>query len=234
MLQILGRRSFLKIAGAIFASVRIQKLNGQLKSGTPISEKKIPSKSFVDFLRKYGDEYQPNMIYHDGQDFRAWQQAFRRKLESLRGIIPKRVNPEIEILGTTELPDHIRQLIRFPVTKFSELIAYLLIPKNVKKGEKRAGIIALHGHHSYGIKTICGVRKTDYPPYALQAVRSGYVVLAPAWWGWPGKDGHLDRIGDRDNAMLSRWLRLCMVLTFWICIFKTVKLRLTSCAHLLK
>jgi dienelactone hydrolase len=57
-----------------------------------------------------------------------------------------------------------------------------------------------NGHHSHGIKTICGVLKTDYPPYALQAVRSGYVVLAPGWWGWPGRDGHLDRIGDRDKC----------------------------------
>jgi dienelactone hydrolase len=200
MLQILGRRSFLRIVGAGLASTGLQRLNGQLKSETATSEKEIPSRSFVDFLRKYGDEHRPGMIYRDGQDFRAWQQAFRMKLESLRGAIPKRVKSEIEILGTTELPDHTRQLIRFPVTRFSELIAYLLIPKNVKKGEKRAGIIALHGHHSHGIKTICGVRKTDYPPYALQAVRSGYVVLAPAWWGWPGRDGHLDRVGDRDKC----------------------------------
>jgi len=186
MQQILARRSFLKMVGAGLASTGLQKLNGQSKPGTQTSEKEIPSKSFVDFLKKYGDEHPPGMIYRDGQDFRAWQQAFRRKLESLRGTLPKRVKPEMEILETTELPDHTRRLIRFPVTKFSELIAYLLIPKNVKKGEKRAGIIALHGHHSHGIKTICGVLKTDYPPYALQAVRSGYVVLAPAWWGWPG------------------------------------------------
>ena len=200
MQQILGRRSFLKMVGAGLASTGLQKLNGQSKPGTQTSEKEIPSESFVDFLKKYGDEHPPGMIYRDGQNFRAWQQAFRRKLESLRGTIPKRVKPEMEILETTELPDHTRRLICFPVTKFSELIAYLLVPKNIKKGEKRAGIIALHGHHSHGIKTICGVLKTDYPPYALQAVRSGYVVLAPAWWGWPGRDGHLDRIGNRDKC----------------------------------
>ena len=200
MLLKLCRRSFLKMVGAGFASTGLQKLNGQSKPGTLMPKEKIPSRSIVDFLEKYGDEHPPSMIYRDGQDFRAWQQAFRRKLESLRGTIPKRVKLEVETLETAELPDHTRRLIRFPVTRFSELIAYLLIPKDVKKGEKRAGIIALHGHHSHGIKTICGVRKTDYPPYALQAVRSGYVVLAPAWWGWPGRDGHLDRIGNRDKC----------------------------------
>ena len=102
MQQILGRRSFLKMVGAGLASTGLQKLNGQSKPGTPTSEKEIPSKSFVDFLKKYGDEHQPGMIYRDGQDFRVWQQAFRRKLESLRGTIPKRLKPEMEILETTE------------------------------------------------------------------------------------------------------------------------------------
>ncbi|MDT8303358.1 MAG: dienelactone hydrolase family protein, partial [Sedimentisphaerales bacterium] len=200
MLHIPTRRSFLKIAGAGLASIGLQKLNAQSKPEMPSSKNEIPSKSFIDFLEKYGDEHKPGMIYRDGQDFRTWQRAFRRKLESLRSNIPDRVKPEVEILETTELSDHVRQLIHVPVTKFSELIGYLLIPKDIKKSEKRAGIIALHGHHSYGIETICGVRKTDYPPYALQAVRSGYVVLAPAWWGWPGRDGHLKRVGDRDKC----------------------------------
>ncbi|MHC4558044.1 MAG: dienelactone hydrolase family protein [Planctomycetota bacterium] len=200
MLQIPGRRSFLKMLGTGFASIGLQKLHGQSKPEIPTYEKEIPSKSFVDFLKEYGDEHKPSMTYHDGRVFRTWQRAFRRKIKSLRGNIPERVKPEIEILQTTELSDHIRLLIHFPVTQVSELIAYLLVPKNIKKGQKRAGIIALHGHHSHGIETICGVRKTDYPPYALQAVRSGYIVLAPAWWGWPGRDGHLDRIGDRDKC----------------------------------
>jgi len=188
------------MAGAGLAFTGLQEPNGQSRPGTPNLEERIPSESFVDFLEKYGDEHQPSMIYREEQDFRAWQQTFRRKLESLRGILPKRVKSETEILETTELPDHTRQLIRFPVTRFTDLVAYLLIPKNIKKDEKRAGIVALHGHHSHGIKTVCGVQKTDYSPYALYAVRSGYVVLAPAWWGWPGRDGHLDRIGNRDKC----------------------------------
>ncbi len=152
------------MVGAGLASIGLQKLNGQIKPEIPTSEKEITSKSFVEFLKKYGNEHKPGMTYRHGQNFRTWQRAFRRKLESLRGNIPDRVKPEMKILQTTELTDHTRQLIHFPVTQFSELIAYLLIPKNIKRGKKRPGIIALHGHHSHGIETICGVRKTDYPP----------------------------------------------------------------------
>lgn len=200
MLQITARRSFIKMVGAGLASIGLRKLNAQSKPEIPTVQKQFPSKSFVDFLKKYGDAHKPGMTYRQGKDFRKWQQAFRQKIESLRGSIPGRVKPVMKILETTELSDHVRLLIHFPVTRFSELIAYLLIPKYLKKGEKRAGIIALHGHHTYGIETICGVRKTDYPPYALQAVLDGYVVLAPAWWGWPGRDGHVDRIGNRDKC----------------------------------
>ena len=44
------------------------------------------------------------------------------------------------------------------------------------------------------------MRQTDYDPYALRAVRAGFVVLAPAWWGWPGRDGHVERVGNRDKC----------------------------------
>ena len=32
------------------------------------------------------------------------------------------------------------------------------------------------------------------------SVQSGYVVLVPAWWGWAGRDGHLDLVGRRDKC----------------------------------
>ena len=120
MLQIPARRSFLKMVGAGLASIGLQKLNGQSKPEIPTSEKEIPSKSFIDFLKKYGDEHKPGMIYRDGQDFRTWQRAFRRKLKSLRGNIPDRVKPEMEILETTELSDHVRLLIHFRLSADSQ------------------------------------------------------------------------------------------------------------------
>ena len=113
------------------------------------------------------------------------------KGEELRGPVPERVEAKVEVLEGAELPDHQRLLIRFPVTRLSRVVAYLLVPKGLERGEKRPGIIALHGHHAGGIEAICGIRQTDYDPYALRAVRAGFVVLAPAWWGWPGRDGHV-------------------------------------------
>jgi len=195
-----GRRGFLKVLGAGCVFSGLQRVHADSKSKESEQQSALPSYSFIDFLREYGAEHPPSMVYRDGQGFAAWQKAFRQKLESLRGPVPERVMPEVEVLETTELEDHTRHLIEFAVTKFSKLVAYLLIPRSLERGEKRPGIIALHGHHPGGIEALCGLRPSDYPPYALQAARSGYVVLAPAWWGWPGRDGHLDRIKDRDRC----------------------------------
>jgi dienelactone hydrolase len=158
------------------------------------------AESFIDFLDAYGEARPPSLVYREGDDFGAWQRKFRRRLEELRGPVPERVEAKVEVLEGAELPDHERLLVRFPVTRFSRVVAYLLVPKGLERGAKRPGIIALHGHHAGGIEAICGIRQTDYDPYALRAVRAGFVVLAPAWWGWPGRDGHAERVGNRDKC----------------------------------
>ena len=163
------------------------------------------SESFIDFLNAYGSAHPPTMIYGEGEDFGEWQARLRSQLETLRGPLPERVEPEVEIVESVACGDHTRYLMRVPVNAFSALVAYLLVPKGIPPGERRPGLIASHGHAKYGIDTICGVRgmyEEDQArrAYGLSAVQAGYVVLAPAWWGWAGRDGHLDRVGVRDRC----------------------------------
>ena len=161
--------------------------------------------SFIDFLDAYGDANPPRMVYRDDDDFRQWQVRFREAVESLRGPVPDRVEPVVEVLESVEEEGHTRHLLQFPVTDLSTLVAYLLVPRDLQVGEKRPGLIASHGHHHHGIDAICGVRGTESMPIGkmgdgLHAVQSGYVVLAPAWWGWFGRDGHVERTGNRDKC----------------------------------
>ena len=165
----------------------------------------MTTESFIDFLKAYGTAHPPSMVYKDGNDFAQWQLRFRAKVESLRGPLPERVEPAVEIVESVETDDHTRHLLRIPVSDISTLVAYLLVPHGLSPDERRPGIIACHGHATYGIDSICGVRGIDEGDnarrvYALSAVRAGYVVIAPAWWGWAGRDGHLDRIGNRDKC----------------------------------
>jgi hypothetical protein len=200
MIEKLKRRDFLKIGGSLTTATVIppKRLQSQIvKVG---ESNHMESESFIDVLNDYGKLYPPSLIYREGQDFKTWQKMFAKKIESLRGPMLERIDPEYKVLRKEELSDHFRLLIRYPVTKISTGIAYLLIPKNITADEKRAAIVALHGHAKYGIDHICGVRE-GYTAYALSAVQSGFVVIAPAWWGWMGRDGHVTRVGtDRDKC----------------------------------
>ena len=170
-----------------------------------------PSDSFTAVLEAYGESHPPSPTYRAGDDFPEWQERFRRQLESLRSPVPDRVPLQVEILESTEDEGHTRHLLRVSVSDCSSLIAYLLVPHGIRVGEKRPGLIAIHGHYKHGIDSICGVRVEASDPnndirhaYALHAVREGYIVLAPALWGWPGRDGHLDLVGGLDRCNVAQ------------------------------
>jgi dienelactone hydrolase len=168
----------------------------------------MESESFIDFLDAYGQGHPPRMSYREEEDFAEWQARFRAKLHELRGPLPERVGLDVQVVRSIEEEDHTRHLIRISVSAFSTLVAYLLLPHGLQDGEKRPGLLVSHGHARYGIDSVCGVRGIDEggdsrSAYALLAVRSGYVVLAPAWWGWTGRDGHLHlaSYGDKCNII---------------------------------
>lgn len=145
------------------------------------------------------------MVYCEGDDFSNWQCQFLEKIKSLRGPLPDRVDPSVEFVESIRESDHTRNLIRVSVSEFSTLVAYLLLPNDLSIGERRPGLIVSHGHAAYGIDAVCGLQglnegDNDRRAYALPAVRSGYVVMVPAWWGWTGRDGYLDLVGRRDRC----------------------------------
>jgi dienelactone hydrolase len=163
------------------------------------------SESFITFLDEYGQANEPSLRYREGNDFDKWSVELGAAVRSLRGPLPDRVDLAVEVIESWEEEDHIRQLIRVRVTAFSALVAYLLLPKGMGDNEKRAAVVASHGHTKDGLDTTCGVvgmedEEAAKRAYGLEAVRSGYIVIAPSWWGWHGRDGHLDRVGSRDKC----------------------------------
>ncbi len=163
------------------------------------------AESFIEFLDAYGLANPPEMIYREGEDFGKWAEGLREKLKALRGPLPERVDPTVEVVESVPAPGHTRHVLRIAVSEFSTLPAYLLVPDDLSPGERRAGMIVSHGHHEYGIDSICGVRGMEgetgpRQADALHAVQSGYVVLAPAWWGWVARDGHVGGIEGRDRC----------------------------------
>jgi len=165
----------------------------------------VRAESFIQFLDAYAAHHPPLMRYQEEDDFSEWQNSFRAQLSHLLGPLPKRTRLQAEICETVQESDHTRYLLDISVNRFSTLVAYLLVPRGLSAGEKRPGLLVSHGHTTYGIDGVCGIRGMDEGDnarraYALFAVQSGYVVIVPAWWGWAGRDGHLDRVGRRDKC----------------------------------
>ena len=163
------------------------------------------AESFVDFLEAYGKVHPPEMVLREGGDFAEWQGRFRAQVEGLRGPLPDRVEPEVEVVEEVQAEGHKRLLLRFGVSDVSTMAAYLLVPDDLSEGEQRPGLIVSHGHVKYGMDSMCGVQGLAEGDgarraYALSAVEAGYAGLAPAWWGWVGRDGHADRVGGRDKC----------------------------------
>ena len=143
------------------------------------------AESFITFLDAYGQAHGSSKSYDGSGDFQAWQEQFRDAVTSLRGPVPDRVDPDVEVLKEWLETDHTRQMIRVRVSEFSTLVAYLLIPKGIAEKERRAAVIASHGHTEHGIDTTCGVvgmedAENAKRAYGREAARSGYVVIAPA------------------------------------------------------
>ena len=141
-------------------------------------------------------------------EWAAWRTAFDARLRQLMGRCPQPVPLDPEVLERVDCGDYIREKVVFDTEKYVSVPAYVLIPKDLKPGERRPGILAAHGH-GRGKADICGI--TDTPEefeqrikplnydYACQFVRRGYVVVAPDWrgfgerlspaeWARPGRD----------------------------------------------
>jgi dienelactone hydrolase len=159
--------------------------------------------SFIDLLDRLGRQWPPSMPYSPGSDLAAWKSRILEKLVELRGRVPDRVEPLVETVSSVATDTHVRHRLEIAVSEFSRLPAYLLVPHDLREGQRRPGILALHGHAERGMDTIAAADDPDADvpmTYGRQAVDAGYVVLCPAWWGWPGRDGHVGCVGTRDKC----------------------------------
>jgi dienelactone hydrolase len=109
-----------------------------------------------------------------------------------------------EVMERVQEEDHIRERIHFYSMEGVRVSSYMLIPNDMKEGERRPGILCLHGHTKDGKETIVGLsdsyRENPYRGYALDMVRAGFVTLTPDWWGWGEREEPNFRMGGRDKC----------------------------------
>jgi len=140
--------------------------------------------------------------------FGKWRRRFRPRYRKCLGRWPAQVPPRLRVTDRTRKKDHVRERILYDSSPGVTVPAYILTPLDAKIDRRRPGILAAHGH-GRGKADICGVTREKgaakdvadvertNQEYAIEAVRRGYVVIAPDWMpfgersappGWGG--GH--------------------------------------------
>jgi len=122
----------------------------------------------------------------------AWRTAFDQRLRALLGRWPKPVPLDPEVSESVDCGSYTRERVVYDTEKYVSVPAYVLVPKDIKDGEKRPGILAAHGHGD-GKSNVCGVPANEKEraliealnyDYAVKLVERGYVVIAPDWRGF--------------------------------------------------
>ncbi|MCS7224712.1 MAG: alpha/beta fold hydrolase [Armatimonadetes bacterium] len=152
--------------------------------------------SMGEYLLHLLNTVQPSMPMptQDRQAWEDWRVAFSRKVLESLGPLPEPVaDPQVVVIEKTDEGSFTKEKVLIQTEAVMSVPAYLLVPKGIKEGEKRAGILACHGHGN-GKDDVCGITHGEWHrhwgisvhnyDYALQLVREGYVVLAPDWRGF--------------------------------------------------
>ena len=145
--------------------------------------------NYVHVLAK--DVYRPFAFRAETpEELVAWQRAFRPHLLGLLGVdrIAARGKPDLapRQLGEEDLGDHIREEWTIQSEPGFYFPFYLLRPK--RQDGPRPLVLTPHGHGKAGKRTYVGIADGEYEAQsiaegerdvALQAVREGYIALAP-------------------------------------------------------
>lgn len=100
-------------------------------------------------------------------------------LERLGSPPEKRPPLDVKTESREEQPDHVRLLMTFASEGNDRLRAYLLLPKDLKEGERRPAVVVFHQTTKDTLKEPVGLGSKPELALALHLVRRGYVTLSP-------------------------------------------------------
>ncbi len=138
--------------------------------------------SVMKHLLKRAAEMKPSMLCtaETVEEFQEWKKGFKAKLDELMGPFPQRVPPNPRTVARIEREDDFVEKFVIDVEHDLSATGYLLLPKDLKKGEKRPAILACHGHSGpAGKATAAGLderNRVETHEYARLMTKQGYVT----------------------------------------------------------
>lgn len=122
--------------------------------------KKKRNINLYDVVEDWTKNWKPNCAFSGAtaNDFQLWQKKFRGHYRRCLGRWSQRVALNLTVTDREVKPDHVREKILFDSSAGVTVPAWLLLPKDLARGEKRPGILAAHGHGN-GKNDIVGVTR---------------------------------------------------------------------------
>ncbi|MEP7287492.1 MAG: alpha/beta hydrolase family protein [Chloroflexota bacterium] len=147
-----------------------------------------------------------------------WQVALRETLRSLLGLNDSERCPlDVHLIKESAEDGYRRELIVMQTAPGEYMPCYVLIPQNVLPPFRP--VIALHGHGSWGVKSLMGVADSPleqefidqyHQDFALQLVQQGYLVFAPMLRGFAQRMESGEAPLETDDTWLTSCLELSL------------------------
>lgn len=147
------------------------------------------------------------------EEFEIWSRSLRERLHELIGTKEMHLCPADPIV-LEEVPckGYIRKKIVINTEEDVKMPFYMLVPDDLKEGEKRTAVIACHGHGSNGKESVAGVRDREAVAAAIDhfnynygevLAQKGYVVFAPDARGFGERRERYDQGEDAEKLLTS-------------------------------
>lgn len=133
-----------------------------------------------------------------------------RGAESVMGKLPgaeKRCPLDPKVEEEVDCGKYVRRLITYASEPGSRVPAYLLIPKDVLKGQRKVpAILCLHGtDNTVGHGTVVGLGKRPNRQYASELAERGYVCLAPSYPLLAKYQPDIKKLGWESGTLKAVW-----------------------------
>lgn len=176
------------------------------------------------YAAQLGHESYPHFSFRASSvdEAQRWQHSFRSELARLLGlpVIASRGTPPLTAtkIATEPQSDHTREEWRLETEPGFHLPFYVLRP-NSADSKRRPLVLTPHGHGKLGKKTYVGISESEKDrkemeegerDIALQAVREGYIAIAPDMRGFASLRLQDDIEKDANNSCQILQLRAYM------------------------
>jgi hypothetical protein len=143
-------------------------------------------------------------------DWKLRRASILAAMQSLMGPLPgkeKRCPLDVKIDEEVDAGTYIRRLVSYQSEPGGRTPAYLLIPKDVLAGNRKArGILCLHPTSAdLGHKVVVGLGGKPNRDYARELVERGYVTIAPSYPLLASYQPDLKALGYASGTMKAIW-----------------------------